>query len=158
MIRREDPSPPELEISDAQIAFIVLRARAYDVQVEAVIPDDASDEPDDRAIGVLNAGRDNSSGEELRGAINALSDDGKAELVALTWVGRGDFDNWVEAKAMARERASGGPAWRYLMGVPMLGDLLEEGADKLGISLTVEETEGLHHPSVERMNAGEEPL
>lgn len=158
MIRKDEPSPPTLELSASQIAFIVLHARAYDVQVDAVIEDDGSDDPDDRAIGVLNSAADNPMAAELRGAIGALSEEAKAELVALAWIGRGDLDDWEEAKTTARDRASEGPTARYLMGMPMLGDLIEEGADKIGLSLAAEETEGLHQPAVERVNAGEDPL
>lgn len=35
------------------------------------------------------------------------------------------------------------------MGIPMLGDLLEQGADELGINVTHEEQIGMHHPLTE---------
>lgn len=90
-------------------------------------------------------------GHELRAAIVSLGADQRAELVALAWVGRGDFDRsqWSEAVAAAQERANGATA-RYLMGIPLLGDLLEQGADELGLNLTSEEQIGLHHPVTEQ--------
>lgn len=59
----------------------------------------------------------------------------RAQLVALAWLGRGDYEasEWSEAVTAAGER--GGSASRYLMGLPLLGDYLEGGADMLGINL-----------------------
>ncbi len=63
-----------------------------------------------------------------------------AELVALTWIGRGDFtvDEWSEVVRTARQRRTN-PTADYLLGTPMLGDYLEEGLTQLG--LTVEDLE-----------------
>ncbi len=158
MIRRDEPTAPaEMTLASDQIAYIVLEARAFDALVAPAIPDDGSNEQDDGAVGVLDDDADNATGQALRAAINSLNVDAKAELVALAWLGRGDYEDWDEACAMARERAGEGGAARYLMGLPMLGDLLEEGAEKIGISLAADETEGLHQPAVERVAAGEEP-
>ena len=87
---------------------------------------------------------------ELRAAIASLDVDAKACLVALTWLGRGDYDaqEWDEALSAARERANGATA-RYLAGIPLLGDLLEEGAEKLAIDLIEEEIQGLADPDID---------
>ena len=57
------------------------------------------------------------------------------DRVALTWVGRGDFaaEEWDDALTAARDRRTG-PTADYLLGVPLLGDLLEEGFTALGYS------------------------
>ncbi|MBX3598500.1 MAG: DUF3775 domain-containing protein [Rhizobiaceae bacterium] len=70
---------------------------------------------------------------ELRALIEDLNEDEASELVALAWIGRGDFDasEWTEALAAARQRSPKRTA-RYLMGMPMLGDYLEEGLEALG--------------------------
>ena len=62
-------------------------------------------------------------------------------LVALTWLGRGDYEaaEWEDAKTSAAERDNGAVA-RYLTGIPLLGTYLETGASALGISVTDEET------------------
>src|SRR3546814_15793239 len=64
-----------------------------------------------------------------------MNDDEQAELVALTWLGRGDFtaDEWSEALAAARERDTG-PTSAYLLGIPILADYLEEGLSQFGLS------------------------
>ena len=70
---------------------------------------------------------------EIREAIEDLNEDEQVELVALTWVGRGDFSaaEWEDALAAAQERHTG-PSSKYLLGMPLLGDLLEEGFTALG--------------------------
>lgn len=150
MIRDPFDGPEEIGLARDQLAFIVLKARAFDAETDAVDPDDGSNDADDRFVDVLESSRDNPNARELRAAIVALDDDGKAALVALAWLGRGDFEasEWTEAQATARERHNGATA-RYLMGLPLLGDLIEEGADKLGINITEDEQLGMHHPATE---------
>lgn len=146
---RDIPEPPEdLGIDRETLAYVVLKARAYDVLVPPDNPDDASDAADDRFVDALEDEPDNPAGQELRAAIASLDVDARAALVALTWLGRGDYDDWDEAISAARERAEG-PASRYLMGIPLLGDLIEDGADKIGINLIVEEGDGLGDPDLD---------
>ena len=73
---------------------------------------------------------------ELAGFINALNDDEQAHLVALVWIGRGTFepeelDEAVETAKAERTTATS----RYLLGIPLLADYLEEGLEKLGYSV-----------------------
>ncbi|MEP1932716.1 MAG: DUF3775 domain-containing protein [Roseibium sp.] len=74
------------------------------------------------------------SDEELRDLIEDLNVDESAELVAITWIGRGDFeaDDFTQATQEARERAVGSTA-TYLLGMPMLADYLEAGLDALKV-------------------------
>ena len=71
--------------------------------------------------------------QELRQLISELNVDEAAELVALTWIGRGDFDaaEFAEAVNEARMRGNKRTA-KYLLGMPMLGDWLEEGLEAIG--------------------------
>lgn len=151
MISSETPiETVDLGLSAETIAFIALKAKAYDAQVPPVDPDDASNASDDRAVDALEDTPDNPTARELRAAIASLDVESQASLVALAWIGREDFEpeEWEEARAAARERAVG-PVWRYLMGMPLLGDYLEEGAARLGAPLTTEEINGMHHPVYE---------
>lgn len=150
MTIRETPEPPEdFPIDRETLAFIVLKARAFDALVASDDPTDASDAADDRFVDALEDERDNPVGRELRAKIAGLNDDAKAALVALTWIGRGDYDasDWRDAVSTARQRADGSTA-RYLSGIPLLGDLIADGADAIGISLSGDETIGLHDPDV----------
>ena len=81
-----------IDVSLNKLAQIVLLARAFDAQTSESDPDEASNASDDRLVSVLEAQADNPIGQELREAIESLSDDEQAVLVALTWVGRGDFE------------------------------------------------------------------
>lgn len=73
--------------------------------------------------------------EELEGFIQGLTEEEQIELVALTWVGRGDFgkQEWEEALEAAADRHNDRTA-QYLLGIPMLADYLEEGLDAFGLS------------------------
>src|SRR5262249_4384523 len=114
-------------------------------------PDEGSNEADDRFIEALESGPDNPNARELAGAIAALDEDAKNALVALVWLGRDDYEarEGGDALSEARERRREGSTVRYLLGIPLLGDLVEDGADKLGISLTEEEQVGMHNPITE---------
>lgn len=148
MTIRDIPEPPaNLNIDRETLAFIVLKAREFD-ELTPSDDDDASDSADDRFVSAMEDNGDNPTGRELRVAITDLNVDAQASLVALMWMGRGDFDNWGEAHRAARERAEA-PTWRYLMGEPLLGDYIEDGADQIGVSLTVEKEDGLGDPDLD---------
>lgn len=74
------------------------------------------------------------SDEELRELIEDLNVDEASELVAIIWIGRGDFDaeDFIQATAEARDRAVGSTA-EYLLGMPLLADHLEAGLDALSL-------------------------
>jgi len=79
---------------------------------------------------------ENMDEDALRAFIAELNEDEQASLIALAWLGRGDYgpEEWEEARNLARERNIRDPA-EYLLGIEMLGDMLEEGLDMLGLSL-----------------------
>ncbi|MCS6986054.1 MAG: DUF3775 domain-containing protein [Sphingomonadaceae bacterium] len=145
--------PESIDIPLDTLSYIILKARAFDAQAGVSDPDEASNDTDDGFVSVLEGQSDDPTAEELADLIDSLSDDERASLVALAWIGRGDYDpeDWEEVRQLARERRQGSTA-RYLLEMPMLGDYLEEGAAALGINLTDEETDALYHE-----NGGEEP-
>ncbi len=124
------------------LAFIIGKARAFDVQVDVDDPGPGSNPADDRHVGVLGDTRENPAEAELRAVLRALNDDQLTELLALLWVGRGDYSRseWLEAVKAARE-ARNRRIVRYLAGTPMLGDLIEEGLAELGVSVPLPEEE-----------------
>jgi hypothetical protein len=77
---------------------------------------------------------------ELRYAIDDLNEDEVTDLIAMVWLGRGDFGkgDWNAARQLARERHRRKSA-TYLMGIPTLGDLIEEGFARLGHSFEQDE-------------------
>lgn len=126
-----------MDISVEKVGEIILRARAVDVKEGLTDPDSGSNPIDDGAADVLVSGTDDATEQELREVITGLNDDERAELVALVYLGRGDLEpeEWAEAVRLAREReAAGGATADYLLGIPNVGDLLDEGLDALGLS------------------------
>jgi hypothetical protein len=67
--------------------------------------------------------------------VSGLNEDEQLDVLALMWVGRGDFASFDEARAEASDMSDKHIALRYLIGTPGLGDHLEEGLAQLGVSL-----------------------
>ncbi|WFU72038.1 DUF3775 domain-containing protein [Bradyrhizobium sp. CB2312] len=136
---------PELAISADKVAFIIEKAREFDVKEEDTDPDSGSNPSDDDAVDVLEDDGSDPVGSELGGFIVALNEDEQVDLVALTWLGRGDgtIDDWDDLRARAVEargeyRKPRHETVQYLLGEPMLGDLLADGLDAFGIDWTDE--------------------
>ena len=125
----------ELGISLDKVCFVILTARAFDVQEDAVTDNDGSNPIDEDFREILAAHGDDQARLELQAAIDGLNEDEQCALVALAWVGRGDFDpeQWPEAVRAARARRTG-PTSRYLLGIPVLSDYLQEGLPAFGLS------------------------
>lgn len=70
---------------------------------------------------------------ELRAEIEGLDREQQHELVALMWLGRGDFSEaeWEEAVELAEERHVG-PTFDYLIAHPMAGDEIAAGLEEIG--------------------------
>ena len=126
---------PSLSISPEKVCFFILKAREFDVKDAVADPDSGSNASDDAMIAVLEDHADDPTQQELRSFIDALTEDEQVDLVALTWLGRGDgtIDEWDELRAEAARLHNNRTA-AYLMGKPMLGDHLEEGLSQFGLS------------------------
>lgn len=117
-----------MDIAVDKVAQFIDRVRAFDGKEGVTDLDTGSNAVDDGMTDVLTDTPEDPTEEELRAFIAALNQDERATLVALVWLGRGDYDagEWAEALATARDR-SGPPTWRYLLGIPNVGDLVDEG-------------------------------
>ena len=125
-----------LTIPLEKLAYVITKAREFDVEVPPVDEDSGSNPSDDAEWDVLESGADNPTYQELVDAINSLSDPERIELLALTWLGRGDYskEEWREALKEAR-RIHDEKETDYLIGTPLLADYLEEGLSQLGYSI-----------------------
>jgi len=131
----------ELAIDPDTVRLFALKARAISAAVNEDYADGAEHEVEldgnSREThlhdGLAEESSENLTEEELRELINDLNVDEAAELIALAWVGRGDYDasEWTDALAAARERANKRTA-KYLLGMPLLADWLEEGLEAIG--------------------------
>lgn len=124
-----------LSISPETVCYIIVKAREFDAKVAPMEPDPGSNPADDRDVGILEDYADDPTLQELTSALESLNEDELLDLVALNWIGRGDFDkaSWHEARRQARSIPKM-DAPRYLLGTPLLGDYLEEGLAALGHS------------------------
>ena len=132
MSDRDDDDEFDLGISLESVAAIADAARAVQESEESGAL--ARDEEDEEG---LDADDDENMDEDaLRAFIAELNEDEQASLIALAWIGRGDYtgEEFEEARALAKERNIRDPA-EYLLGIESLGDILEEGLDELGLSL-----------------------
>jgi Protein of unknown function (DUF3775) len=127
---------PDLAISAEKVAEIVTKARQFDVKDVVTDPDSASNPSDDAMVSVLEDHGDDPVRTELSAIIRGLNEDEQVDLVALAWLGRGDgdIDDWTDLRAEA-SRAHNKRTAEYLLGTPLLGDLLEEGLAQFGHSL-----------------------
>ena len=126
---------PALSISPEKVCFIVVKAREFDAKDMVTIPDDASNATDDAMMSVLEDHADDPVVAELRGFIGALTEDEQVDLVALTWLGRGDASlaEWDDLREEAARLHNNRTA-AYLLAKPMLADHLEEGLIQFGHS------------------------
>ncbi len=126
---------PELSISEQKLCFIIAKAREFDVKDVVTDPDDSSNATDDAMLSVLEDHKDDPVVQELTAVIFAMSEDEQIDLVALTWLGRGDgtIEDWSELRAEAA-RAHNRRTASYLLGIPLLSDYLEEAISQFGIS------------------------
>jgi len=133
---------PELLISPEKVGFLIEKAREFDVKEGASDPDSGSNGADGGMTDVLEDNGRDPVVREITGFINALTEDEQVDLVALMRLGRGDgtIEEWRELRREAAEGRKDGPTASYLLGEPMLGDLLAEGLDAFGLSWSDERT------------------
>lgn len=127
---------PELTLDPDTVFYILLKAREFNAKEEDTDPDEGSNPSDDKDIDVLEFQLDDAVEEEFAAAIEPLNEDQKLDLIALAWIGRGDFglDEWAEARESAREVDPTQTA-SYLLEMPALSDYLEDALSQLGYSL-----------------------
>ncbi len=126
---------PDLEISPQKVWFFIQKAREFDVKDVVTDEGSSSNAADDAMLSVLEDHGDDPTYTELRMFINGLTEDEQVDLVALTWLGRGDGEvaDWDDLREEAARLHNNRTA-QYLLGKPMLADHLEEGLTQLGYS------------------------
>ncbi|WP_331375860.1 DUF3775 domain-containing protein [Sinorhizobium chiapasense] len=125
----------DLSISPEKVCFFIVKAREFDVKVAVTDPDPASNASDDNMASVLEDQPDDPVEAELASAIWALNEDEQIDLVALSWLGRGDgkLEDWDDIRAQAADAHNKRTA-AYLLGIPLLADYLEEAMAQFGES------------------------
>ena len=134
-----DPS-----ISTEQVCFVIVKVREFEVKEWSSGLTSGSNPSDDSMLEVLETRRNDPVFDELSAFIDGLDEDRQIDLVALAWVGRGDFDigEWEEARAEAA-RAHNNRTAAYLLGMPLLSEFLQDALSETGRSCADVEREHL---------------
>lgn len=116
-----------LHIRHETLCTLIALAREFQAKEAVVIPEDQDSSGNDWAMQVLADHSDDPSLAEFRGIAEDMGERQRAELVALLWLGRGDYDisEWEEAV----DEALGDFSIRaadYVLAHPMVSDHLEE--------------------------------
>ena len=141
---RSNQTPPaetlrdELTISPEQVCFIIVKAREFDVKDADSELESGSNASDDQMLSVLEDRSDDPVQQELSSFIENMTEDEQIDLVALAWLGRDDntIEDWpsIRAEAAGAHSSRKGRTARYLLGMPLLADYLEEGLAMFGVS------------------------
>ena len=81
-----------LKIPLEHLAYIVEKAREFDAETAPVDSESGSNPSDDSDVAILETTVDNPTRQELTAALDSLDNDQRIEVLALMWLGRGDFD------------------------------------------------------------------
>lgn len=128
-----------LEINPEIVCNIILRAREFHAKEIVHIPQEPPEKTDDWYEQVLSDYADDDTLQELITNIKDLEPIQQATLVALLWVGRGDFDikEWDQALAEAKRNWNEFTA-EYLLTKPLVADYLEDALNQMGYPCTFE--------------------
>jgi hypothetical protein len=129
----ERPMP---EINTAKVCFVIEKSRELLSEDVGMGSDASNSTGDGERVVLTNAdAAGHSIRRELVEFIRDLDVDESAALVALAWIGRGDFepDEWRSAVTEASDRRET-PTWKYLLGMALLPDYLEDALSQFGRS------------------------
>jgi hypothetical protein len=124
-----------LSVNPETVCFIIDKAHQFHAKEQVVIPEQSLSPTDDWAMQVLADHADDPTFDEAKSTIADLEPDQQVEVVALLWLGRGDYEveEWENAVADAKDAWNTSVA-EYLFAHPQLSDHLQEGLDMLGYS------------------------
>jgi hypothetical protein len=122
-----------IDLNPESVRSIISQVREFQTEA-SMTPDEAPESlADDQAFERLTEYHGDPRYTELRSLIEDLEPDQQRTLVALMWLGRGDYelDDWEDALAYAGEADSVSTV-DYLIATPLLADFLEEGLNLHG--------------------------
>jgi hypothetical protein len=111
------------------VCFLIDKAHEFHAKEDVVIPEKPNSPTDDWALQVLANHLDDPTYQEIQAAINDLEPDQQATVLALVWLGRGDYDleEWDEAMQAAVAELSSSSLVPNLMSIPLIADYWQEG-------------------------------
>lgn len=123
-----------MHIRQQTLCSLIALAREFQAKEEVCIPQEGNSSSEDWAMQMLADHGDDYNVGEFRSIVHDFSERQRAELVALMWLGRGDYT--VEEWEDAVDEALGDYSIRaaeYVLAHPMVSDHLEEGMIALDI-------------------------
>lgn len=117
-----------LEINPETVCFLISKAREFHAKEEVVIPEVPDSPSEDWGRQMLADHSGDMTLQEFKSGFNDLEPDQQYTVVALFWLGRGDFDieEWKDAVNQAHYSWTTETA-NYLIAHPLLADYLQEG-------------------------------
>lgn len=127
---------PTLTITPDSAFAILLKAREFDVKVTGTDPDSGSNPSDDGSVDALEFAPGDDTQHELFSAIRDLNDDEQLDLLALIFLGRGDFTlkEWSAARQAAGDIGRDKTP-RYIAQIPLVSNYLEDGLSQFNLSI-----------------------
>ena len=133
-----------IEVDVDKIAFIIAKSREFEAQDavheevggDGLATNEIQDETfQDTLASPADEESDDATLDEVKAWIRSINDDDQCQIVALAWIGRGDFtsDDWDEAVKAATDGHNDRTA-EYLLGMPLLPDYLAEGLSQFGLA------------------------
>lgn len=126
-----------LNLNPETVCFIISKARQYQAKEEVVITEQPDSPSDDWARQILANHDGDPCEDEVKQVFNDLEPDQQAELVALMWLGRGDYlpSEWGDAVSTAADSLTDmDQPSLYLLSHPLVADYLLEGLELSGYS------------------------
>ncbi len=121
---------PALDLNPDIVQFVIDKVHEFHTREDVTFPeeDEAEAVNEDLAEQFATDFAGDPYYQELKTTIDDLEPDQQMSLVALMWVGRGDYalEEWDEALKFAEESWTDHTA-EYLVGTPLLADYLAEG-------------------------------
>lgn len=131
-----------LTVNPDDVRVLIVKARQINAKEGEVVPDGGSNDTDDGMTSVLQIAPENdATRQEIASYIAGMNIDEQADLLALSLIGRGDYDVLEFADARAEIENIDVPIERFLLGMPLLGDFLDEGLNASGIDGSGSEVE-----------------
>lgn len=118
-----------LNINPDTVCSIIQKYQEFHAKEAVSIPHEQEvDADDDWAMQILADHIDDPTLQELKAVIADLGPEYQTELVALMWLGRGDYtiEEWDDALKDARDAWTPRTA-EYLAATPLVADYLQEG-------------------------------
>jgi len=124
-----------LHVRIETICFLIVKAHEFQSQEQVVLPELPEIPTEDWALETLADHTEDPCLNEVREMMGEMNERQRAEVIALMWVGRGDYDveDWESAVEDALEAHSERAA-EYLLAHPTVAEDLEEGLIQLGYS------------------------